>query len=142
MLAYLRLMLKRIALSIFLCAFAASSIALKTELRRAKSPLAALKLREPMPDFTLPGRDSKPVKLADVLRENKVVMINFWASWCGPCRMEMPGFEKLYKAEKPNGFTILAISEDNDLTKLDAYLKSKPVSFPVLLDHDGTLAKR
>ncbi len=120
-------MFKKAALIIFLCSFAVFSIALKNELRRAKSPVAGLKLEQPMPDFTLPGRDGQPVKLTEVLRTNKIVMVNFWASWCGPCRIEMPGFEQLYKTEKGNGFAILAISEDEDLTKLDAYLKSKPV---------------
>jgi peroxiredoxin len=54
----------------------------------------------------------------------------------------MPSFEALYQAKRNNGFAILAISEDKERPKLDQYLKEKPVSFPVLLDQDGELAKQ
>src|SRR5205823_3631509 len=82
------------------------------------------------------------VKFSDVSRQNKLVMINFWASWCTPCRMEMPEFERVYGTRKTEGFTILAISVDTEREKLDAYLKNKPVSFPVLIDKNGALSKQ
>jgi len=127
---------------VLLCVFAAFSIKVKTQLNAKESPLAALKLGEPMPDFTLPDLSGKTVKFSEVIRDKKLVMINFWASWCVPCRLEMPGFEKIYGAKKAEGFTILAIDEDKERPKLDAYLKEKPVSFPVLVDEDGTIAKQ
>jgi peroxiredoxin len=126
----------------FLCVFALFSVAVKTELRREKSPVATLKIGERMPDFSLPDATGKIVKLSEVAEANKLVLINFWASWCGPCRVEMPSFDALYQAQKNNGFAILAISEDKERPKLDQYLKEKPVSFPVLLDQDGQLAKQ
>ena len=95
-----------------------------------------------MPDFSLPDANGQMVKFSDVSRNNQVVMINFWASWCMPCRMEMPDFEKMYAAKKTKGFTILAINEDKEREKADAYLKSKPVTFPILIDGDGAIAKR
>jgi len=113
----------------------------KTQLRREKSPVAALKIHEPLSDFELPDVSGKMVKLSEVIRNKKIVMINFWASWCGPCRVEMPSFEKLYNEQKNNGFVILAIAEDKDRAKLDEYLKQKPVSFPVLVDKDNSLLK-
>ncbi len=127
---------------LFLGLFAAFSITLKTELRNEQSPLATLKMGEAMPDFELPDSNGKTVKLSEVLKEKKLIVINFWATWCGPCRVEMPSFEKLYSEQKNNGFTILAITEDKDRAKLDEYLQSKPVSFPVLLDADNALAKQ
>jgi len=93
-------------------------------------------------DFELPDVSAKMVKLSEVIRNKKIVMINFWASWCGPCRVEMPSFEKLYNEQKNNGFVILAIAEDKDRAKLDEYLKQKPVSFPVLVDKDNSLAQK
>ena len=127
---------------LFLCLFAVFSITLKNELRHQKSPIAALKIGETMPDFELPDSNGKTVKLSEVLRGKKLVMINFWATWCGPCRVEMPSFEKLYSTQKNNGFTILAIAEDKERAKVDQYLKEKPVSFPVLLDQDRTLGEQ
>jgi peroxiredoxin len=127
---------------IFLVVFAVFSVALKTELRRDKSPIAALKINSQMRDFSLPDTNGKAVKLSEMMRDKKIVLVNFWASWCGPCRVEMPSFEKLYNEEKNNGFIILAISEDDQRPKLDQYLKQRPVSFPVLIDVDGALAKQ
>lgn len=125
---------------LFLCLFAIFSFTLKTELRREKSPVAALKIDEVMPDFELPDSNGKTVKLSEVLREKKLVVINFWATWCGPCRVEMPSFEQLYNERKDHGFTILAIAEDKERAKVDQYLKEKPVSFPVLIDEGNALA--
>jgi peroxiredoxin len=130
----------KIAITVlFLCLFAVFSFTLKTELRREKSPVATLKIGDPMPDFELPDSNGKTIKLSEVLREKKLVLINFWATWCGPCRVEMPSFEQLYNEQKNNGFTILAIAEDKERAKVDQYLKEKPVSFPVLIDQ-GALA--
>jgi peroxiredoxin len=134
--------MKTAAGALFLCLFAVFSIALKTELRREKSPVATLKIGEPMPDFELADVNGKTVKFGEAIRGKKVVMINFWASWCGPCRVEMPSFEKLYNDEKDHGFIILAIAEDKDRPKLDKYLKDKPLSFPVLIDENNALAEK
>ena len=127
---------------LFLCLFAVFSVTLKTELRHEKSPVAALKIGETMPDFALPDVGGKTVKLSEVVRNKKVVMINFWATWCGPCRVEMPSFEQLYNEQKNNGFTILAVAEDEERAKVDQYLKKKSVGFPILLDQDNALLKQ
>jgi thiol-disulfide isomerase/thioredoxin len=127
---------------LLLCGFAVFSIKVKNQLNTKTSPLTEVKLNEPMPDFTLPDANGQIVNLSDVCRDNQVVMINFWASWCTPCRMEMPGFEDLYRSNKANGFTILAINVDKDRAKADAYLQSKPVSFPTLFDKKGELLDR
>ena len=134
--------MKIAAAIVFLCLFAWFSIALKTELRREKSPVAALKIGETMPDFEIPDASGKMVKLAETIHGKKLVMINFWASWCGPCRVEMPSFEKLYTSQKNSGFVILAIAEDKEREKLDEYLREKPVSFPVLIDQNNSLSEK
>lgn len=76
-----------------------------------------------------------------VARTKKVVMINFWATWCAPCRVEMPQFAKIYKEYKDKGLEILAVNEDRAPDKLDAYLTKKPVAFPILLDPGGKVAE-
>jgi len=134
--------LKTALLVVCLCGFAFFSVHLKTELRHERSPIAALKLKEPMPDFTVTDLAGKSVKFSDLSRGKRLVAINFWATWCGPCRMEMPGFEKLFREQAGKGFTFLAINEDRERPKLDAYLKQKPVTFPVLIDPDQKVSEK
>ncbi|MET0066039.1 MAG: TlpA disulfide reductase family protein [Candidatus Thiodiazotropha sp.] len=87
---------------------------------------------EPAPNFTLKSRSGENIKLSE-LRGN-VVMVNFWASWCGPCRQEMPLLEQLYDRYKDMGFTLLGVNVDEDPSAADKILKEIPVSFPILLD--------
>jgi thiol-disulfide isomerase/thioredoxin len=70
-------------------------------------------------------------------------MINFWATWCGPCRQEMPLLEDIYKKYKPMGFTMLAVNVEPDPKSAEAWLGklSKPVSFPVAFDVDSKVSK-
>ena len=133
----------KLALSLLLLgAFAVFSFTVKNRLNTKESPVTALKLSAPMPDFTLPDAGGQPVKFSDVSRQNKLVLINFWATWCTPCRMEMPEFERMYAAKKNERFTLLAIIVDKEREKAEAYLKNKPVSFPVLIDKDGAVSKQ
>jgi len=127
---------------IFLCGFSVFSAIVKNELRIGKSPLATLTVGQAMPNFTLRDPAGAETTLSKVTAEKKLVMINFWASWCAPCRLEMPGFEKLYTSKNKDGFVILAVNEDEERSKLDAYLKEKPLTFPVLLDPDSALMKQ
>ena len=127
---------------VFLALFVAFSVKVKTDLRREQSPLEAIKIGQMMPDFTLPNPAGADVTFNQVKGQNKVIVINFWASWCAPCRIEMPGFEKMYQAKKQNGLLILAVNEDEERLKMDEYLTKKPVSFPVLVDRDSELMKR
>ncbi len=64
------------------------------------------------PDFALTDVDGQPVRLADY--RGKVVVVDFWATWCGPCRMELPDLKSLYSTYKPQGFEILGLSVDED----------------------------
>ena len=127
---------------LFLCGFAAFSISVKQKLRVEKSPLESLKIGERMPDFTLHDQLGKEYALSTLEPGKKLILINFWATWCGPCRLEMPDFEKLYTSKEKDGLLILAIDEDEERAKLDAYLKLKPVSFPILVDDGGGLSNR
>lgn len=96
----------------------------------------------PAPDFSLKSLDGKTVRLSD-LRGKKVVLINFWATWCPPCRFEMPTMQQIYSEYKGKGFEILAINIEPDATKeIREFMKELRLSFPVLLDPEMKVARK
>lgn len=96
-------------------------------------------IKGPAPDFTLKSRNGENIKLSELRGE--VVMLNFWASWCAPCRKEMPLLESLYKKYSDLGFTLLAVNVEEDSTKADGLLKDILVTFPVLYDNTNKVTK-
>jgi peroxiredoxin len=86
----------------------------------------------PAPAFTLQSTDGKTVSLAQF--KGDVVMINFWASWCGPCRQEMPLLNEIYKQYEDMGFTLLGVNVEPNPRNANAWLKETPVSYPILYD--------
>jgi peroxiredoxin len=94
----------------------------------------------PAPEFTLKTLDNKKVSLKDF--KGKYVFLNFWATWCGPCREEMPSMERLYqrfKSEK--NFTMLAVSIDRGSAKaVKRFIEERSFTFTVLLDDDNEAA--
>ncbi len=95
-------------------------------------------LSGPAPEFALKAMDGKTVRLSDY--KGQVVMINFWASWCGPCREEMPILEDMYNTYKKAGFVLLGVTIDERVSDAKNFLDKSPVSFPVLLDTKGKVA--
>lgn len=91
---------------------------------------------QPAPEFTLPLVGGGEVRLSDL--RGKVVMINFWATWCPPCKAEMPSMERLYARFKKSGFEILAVNAEVDgLEILPEFLQKHGHTFPVPVDTDG-----
>jgi peroxiredoxin len=82
-------------------------------------------------DFTLADLQGKEWHLQDL--RGKVVLVNFWATWCPPCRKEMPDLDALYNKFKDRGFVVLAIS-DEEAAKVSPFIAERKVSYPVLLD--------
>ena len=91
------------------------------------------------PDFTLPGDNGQAVSLSDL--RGQVVMINFWASWCGPCRQEMPLLEQIHQRYESLGFTLLGVNVEENSSDAKAFLQDRPVSFPILFDPDNGVSK-
>ncbi len=94
------------------------------------------------PDFELPDLNDGSVRLSDF--RGKVVFLNFWATWCQPCREEMPSMEILYENFKQDGLVILAVSIDRVTTKKDIppFVKSMNLTLPILVDSWGQTDKR
>ena len=86
----------------------------------------------PAPAFSLPARGGATIDLAQY--KGQVVMINFWASWCVPCRQEMPLLDSIYKKYKPLGFTLLSVNVEPEQKDAENFLKQTPVTFPVAFD--------
>jgi peroxiredoxin len=93
----------------------------------------------PAPDFTLTDANGQSVTLSDL--RGQVIMINFWASWCGPCRQEMPLLEQIHQRYEPLGFTLLGVNVEKNPADGQAFLKERPVSFPVLYDPENDISK-
>jgi peroxiredoxin len=91
------------------------------------------------PSFSLPSRSGDTVSLAQL--KGKVVMLNFWASWCGPCRQEMPLLEQMHKRYSALGFTLVGVNVDANSKDAEEWLSKTPVSFPVLFDRESKVSK-
>lgn len=104
----------------------------------AQKSAATVELDTEAPDFSLIDSSGKMVTLSDL--RGKVVLLNFWATWCPPCKAEMPSMEKLFQTLKEDGFVLLAVNiEPNGRQTVPGFLAQNPHSFPVLFDDQGTV---
>jgi peroxiredoxin len=102
---------------------------------RSQPPVEKAKTGMEAPDFTLKDMQGNAVTLSQY--RGKVVFLNFWASWCPPCRLEMPSMERLYGVYGASDFVMLAVNVEQNVGDVRAYLEQNPHSFPVLLDAEA-----
>ncbi len=100
---------------------------------------AAGAVRVSAPDFTLKSGSGENLRLAEL--RGQVVLVNFWASWCGPCRQELPLLDQMHKKYAPLGFTVLGINVDQDPRQARALLDKIPVEFPIVFDSQSAVSK-
>ena len=93
----------------------------------------------PAPDFALKSSSGENLRLSEY--RGDVVMINFWATWCGPCRQEMPLLDELYSRYERVGFNLLGVNIDDDSSRAMAMINELGVSFPVLFDSRKEVSK-
>jgi peroxiredoxin len=93
------------------------------------------------PDFTLARVDDGASVSLGGLR-GRVVLLNFWATWCKPCEDEMPAMERLYRELAPAGFELLAVSVDDTVEPVEAFRQRLSLTFPILHDSDGDVSDR
>jgi len=90
-------------------------------------------------DFRLEGLDGKDVSLSNF--EGKVVLINFWATWCAPCRAEVPDLQAAYEAHQSNGFVVLGVNVEESPAVVEPFVAEFGMTYPVLLDETGDVLK-
>ena len=90
------------------------------------------------PDFTLKSNGGDNLRLSE--HRGEVILLNFWASWCGPCRQEMPHLDALQKKYESLGVNVIGVSVDKEPGKADQLLKEIPVAFPVLYDTESQVS--
>jgi peroxiredoxin len=100
---------------------------------------AAIAPASPAPDFTLKSLDGPNLRLKE--QRGKVVLVNFWATWCAPCREEMPQLNKLFDKYRASGFTLLGVNVDEDGRNAAGIASQLGLKFPVLLDSDKAVSK-
>ena len=106
------------------------------------SDLGIVKIDEKLtaPSFALKDLNGKEVKLED--HRGKIVFLNFWATWCQPCRTEMPSLEKLYTEFRGRDFTIFAVDLQEWIKGVRAFKEKFKLNFPILLDSDGRVGSK
>lgn len=109
----------------------AHSPAAQTDVLSDSAPLPD----HPAPDLALPQLDGTQRTLRDL--RGQVVLINVWATWCPPCRAEMPAIQQAYAAYHERGFVVLAVNQREDATAITPFLEQYGLTFPILLDSDG-----
>jgi peroxiredoxin len=115
------------------CAVLALALAASTVASGAIAPQSSA------PDFTLRTMEGPNVRLKE--QRGRVVMVNFWATWCGPCRQEMPHLERLHRKYKSTGLVLLGVNVDDDARKAAELAAKLGVSFPMLYDTDKAVSK-
>ncbi len=102
--------------------------------------LAADSVGPPAPAFSLPLRGSAGALGLDKLR-GQVVMVNFWASWCEPCRKEFPLLDQIYRKYRAAGFTLVGVNVEPDSKDAEGFIAKTPVTFPIAFDKDSAVSK-
>src|SRR5689334_8737435 len=106
----------------------------------ATAAIPAVAPAAPAPDFTLRTMGGPNLRLAE--QRGQVVVLNFWATWCGPCRQEMPHLNRLYEKYKASGFVLLGVNVDDDSAQAVGVATKLGVTFPVLPDADKRVSRQ
>ena len=130
--------------ALLLCAVVLSSAFELAEAGTAADPMQALGLQAPneavaAPEFSLSDLAGKKVQLKAL--RGSLVFLNFFATWCGPCREEMPGMERLFRAHQDKGFVVLAVNVQESAKTVRPFVQQLKLSFPTPLDAEGSVSR-
>lgn len=97
-------------------------------------------LNQPAPNFALRDATGHVVRLSDL--HGQIVLVNFWATWCIPCRQELPVIEQVYNEQRGQGFTVLEVDEQESPAAINSFAAQVGAMPPVLLDRDGSVMQQ
>lgn len=117
---------------------APGEVGITPPVRGAVATTPAPIVSHPAPDFRLQDLAGAPVQLADL--RGQVVLINVWATWCPPCRAEMPAIQAVYEQLRGRGFTVLAVNVREDADQVRSFMAQHGLTFPALLDSNGAVS--
>jgi peroxiredoxin len=129
-----------IALLLYYTSQASAQVSSETERTLRDAGISILKERRNPIDFSLPLLTGGNASLSSY--RGKVVLLNFWATWCPPCRAEMPSMEVLYQRLKNQGLEILAVDLGEDTATVQQFIRNNPYTFPVLLDRNNRIGSQ
>lgn len=136
----IRTRVTEILFSVFCALFSVLCILYSDAFSQPPSPYAVEKLSgQKAPNFTLKDINGNSVSLSSF--KGKVILLNFWATWCPPCRAEIPSMNKLNDILKKKGLVILAVSTDRAVVDVKDFLKKTPVNFTVLVDYNLNVSR-
>lgn len=129
---------------LFLCAAWLFTLFSTAAAATRSDPMQALGLQAPhetvgAPVFSLPDLAGNKVQLRTF--KGKLALLNFFATWCGPCREEMPGMERLFRAHRHHGFVVVAINLQESAKAVRPFVQELKLSFPIVLDSEGTVSR-
>ena len=131
-------------LSLIICLFLLIAMGPSLSENTSGEPISPLNtdtmINSKAPDFTLKDLNGKSISLSSF--KGKVVLLNFFATWCPPCRAEMPAFNKLYREKKIRGLEIISVSTDRSINDIKDFLQKNKVDFPILFDADRSVSKQ
>lgn len=118
-----------------LCALATAAL-----LGIVAAPGLALSAGSRAPEIGLKDLQGRPIQMARL--RGKVVVVDFWATWCGPCKEEMPVLDRLYRKYRKDGLVVVGVSQDRKASNVRSFLQRRPVAFPIVHDGDHRVARR
>ena len=119
---------------------AASVVGVRIGLRHQAADSAKPIEGFPAPNFSLPDINAKKITLKDITARNKVTLVNFWATWCGPCRAEIPEIVNFYRTYSSQGVTVLAVNVKEQSQTVKNFARKAGMRFPVLVDPAGKVS--
>jgi len=131
-------------LALFGCLFLSQSASFAATAATATDPVKALGLQAPeevveAPGFSLPDLTGKKIQLKEL--RGKLVLLNFFATWCGPCRDEMPGMERLFRVHRDNGLVVVAVNVQESARAVRPFVQQLKLSFPTVLDVEASVSR-